>query len=86
MVPRAGIFPSELTALRSAGVLIGVAIALYAILRRRSLRNVDVLILLVAGLGLVLVAGTEITDKLLSAISFETVSYTHLTLPTICSV
>ena len=51
MVPRAGIFPSELTALRSAGLLIGVAIVLYAILRRRSLRNVDVLILLVVGLG-----------------------------------
>ena len=65
MVPRAGIFPSELTALRGAGLLIGVAIILYAILRRRSLRNVDVLILLVAGLGLILVSGTEITDKLL---------------------
>jgi hypothetical protein len=71
MVLRAGIFPSELTALRSAGVLIGVAIVLYAVLRRRSLRNVDVLILLVAGLGLLVVAGTEITDKLLSAFSFE---------------
>jgi hypothetical protein len=71
MVPRAGIFPSELTALRSAGLLIGIAIVLYAIFRRRSLRNVDVLILLAAGLGLVLVSGTEITDKLLSAFSFE---------------
>ena len=39
--------------------------------RRRSLRNADVLILLAAGLGLALVSGTEITDKLLSAFSFE---------------
>jgi hypothetical protein len=71
MVPRAGIFPSELTALRSAGVLIGVAIVVYAVLRRRSLRNAEVLILLGVGLGLVLVSGTEITNKLLSAFSFE---------------
>ncbi len=70
-IPQAGIFPSELTALRSAGLLIGAAIVLYAILRRRALRNVDVLILLVAGVGLVLVSGTEITDRLLSAFSFE---------------
>jgi hypothetical protein len=71
MVPRAGIFPAELTALRSAGLLIGTAILVYAIARRRALRNVDVLILLVAALGLVVVSGTEITDRLLSAFSFE---------------
>src|SRR6188474_71187 len=71
MLPRAGIFPVELTALRSAGLLAAVAIVAYALLRRRSLRNADVLILLAAGLGLALVAGTEITDKLLSAFSFE---------------
>jgi Glycosyl transferase family 2 len=71
MVPVAGIFPSQLTALRSAGLLVGVAIVVYAIARRRSLRNADVLILLIAGVGLALVSGTEITDKLLSAFSFE---------------
>ncbi len=71
MVPGAGIFPSELTALRSAGLVIAAALVLYAILRRHSLRNVDVLILLAAGLGLALVSGTEITDELLSAFSFE---------------
>ena len=71
MVPHAGIFPAELTALRSAGVLVGAAIVVYALARRRALRNVDVLILLLTGLGLVLVSGTEITDKLLSAFSFE---------------
>jgi hypothetical protein len=71
MVPGAGIFPSELTALRSAGLLIAAALVLYAILRRHSLHNVDVLILLAAGLGLAIVSGTEITDELLSAFSFE---------------
>ncbi len=68
---QASILPAELTALRSAGLLVAVAIVIYALLRRRSLRNVDVLILLAAGLGLAVVSGTEITDKLLSAFSFE---------------
>ncbi len=68
---QASIFPSELTALRSAGLLVAAAIIAYALLRRRSLRNVDVLILLAAGLGLAIVSGTEITDELLSAFSFE---------------
>jgi hypothetical protein len=67
----AGIFPAELTALRSAGLLLGLALIAYAVVRRRALRNADVLILLVAGLGLALVSGTEITDRLLSAFSFE---------------
>ncbi len=67
----AGIFPSELTALRSAGLIAAIAVIAYAVLRRRSLRNVDVVILLAAGLGLAIVSGTEITDKLLSAFSFE---------------
>ena len=71
MVPQAGIFPAELTALRAAGLIAAVAIVAYAIARRRSLRNVDVLILLAAGLGLAIVSGTELTDKLLSAFSFE---------------
>jgi hypothetical protein len=67
----AGIFPAELTALRGAGLLAAVALVAYAVLRRRSLRNVDVLILIAAGLGLTLVAGTEIVNGLLSAFSFE---------------
>jgi glycosyl transferase family 2 len=71
MVPRAGIFPAELTALRAAGVVIGVAIVLFAILRRRSLRNADVLILLLAGVGLLVVSGTETVNGLLSAFAFE---------------
>jgi hypothetical protein len=71
MAPYAGIFPAELTALRSVGLIGGIALFIYAVARRRSLRNADVLILLAAGLGLALVSGTEITDKLLSAFSFE---------------
>jgi hypothetical protein len=67
----AGIFPAELTALRAAGLLVALAIVAYAVLRRRSLRNADVLILLLAGLGLAIVSGTEVTDELLSAFSFE---------------
>ncbi len=67
----ASIFPTELTALRGAGLLVAIAILAYALVRRHSLRNVDVLILLATGLGLAIVAGTEITDKLLSAFSFE---------------
>jgi hypothetical protein len=67
----AGIFPAELTALRAAGLVAAVALVAYAVLRRRSLRNADVLILIFAGLGLALVAGTEIVNGLLSAFSFE---------------
>ena len=71
MVPRAGIFPAELTALRTVGLVLGIALVLYAILRRRALRNADVLILILSGLGLAVVAGTEIVDGLLSAFAFE---------------
>jgi Glycosyl transferase family 2 len=71
VAPLAGIFPAELTALRIAGLAFAAGLVAYALLRRRSLRNVDVLILLATGLGLALVSGTEVTDKLLSAFSFE---------------
>ena len=71
MPAQASLFPSELTALRSVGLIAAVAIVAYALIRRRSLRNVDVLILLAAGLGLAVVSGTEIPDKLLSAFSFQ---------------
>jgi Glycosyl transferase family 2 len=71
MVSQAGIFPAELTTLRSAGLLVAIAIGAFAIARRRSLRNVDVLILLGAAIGLAIVSGTELTDVLLSAFSFE---------------
>jgi hypothetical protein len=71
MVPRAGIFPAELTALRSAGVLMAIFLIAYAVMRRRTLRNAEVLLLIAAGLGLAIVSGTEIVNGLLSAFSFE---------------
>jgi len=70
MIP-ATIFPAQLTALRATGLVISILIIAFAILRRRELRNADVIGLLVAGLGLALVSGTEITDRLLSALSFN---------------
>lgn len=69
--PLASIFPAQLTALRAGGLVVALLIVCFAIVRRRSLRNADVLILLAAGVGLAIVAGTEITDRLLSALSFE---------------
>jgi hypothetical protein len=35
------------------------------------LRNADVLILIIAGIGLAVVSGTELTDRVLSALSFQ---------------
>jgi Glycosyl transferase family 2 len=67
----ATVFPSELTALRALGLVAGAAIIAFALIRRRSLRNADILILLLAGLGLLFVAGTELTDALLEAFSFK---------------
>ncbi len=67
----AALFPSELTALRSAGLILAATLVAYALIRRRTLRNVDVLILLASGLGLAIVSGTELTDALLSTFSFE---------------
>ena len=65
------LLPPELTAIRAAGLVLAVAIAAYAISRRRQLRNADVLILLLVALGLAIVAGTEIPDAILSAFSFK---------------
>ena len=68
----AGLFPPELTALRAVGLILGVALIAYAVVRRRALRNVDV----AASCSSPASAwrsspGTEITDELLSAFSFE---------------
>ncbi|HVT00169.1 MAG TPA: glycosyltransferase family 2 protein [Solirubrobacterales bacterium] len=71
MVPLAGIFPAELTALRGVGLAIALVLVVYAIVRRHSLRNADVLLLLVAGVALAIVTGTEVVNGLLSAFSFE---------------
>ena len=71
MIPTADLLPPELTAIRASGLVLAVAIGAFAIRRRRSLRNADVLILLLIALGLAVVAGTEIPDALLEAFSFE---------------
>jgi len=67
----ASIFPTELTAIRVAGLIAAALIAGFAIWRRRSLRNVDVLILLLIALGLAIVSGTQLLDALLRAFSFK---------------
>ena len=51
--------------------MIAAGLAAFAIWRRRSLRNVDVLILLLVALGLAIVAGTELLDAILGAFSFK---------------
>ena len=71
MSPLASVFPPELTAIRVVGLVIAAGLAAFAIGRRRSLRNADVLILLVLALGLALVSGTQILDALLRAFSFK---------------
>jgi hypothetical protein len=71
MVPLAGLFPAELTALRAVGLAIALILVVYAVVRRRQLRNADVLILVLAGVGLAIVTGTEVVNGLLSAFSFE---------------
>jgi Glycosyl transferase family 2 len=67
----ADILPPELTAIRAAGLVVALLVAGFAIWRRRTMRNADVLILLLVAFGLALVAGTEIPDSVLSAFEFE---------------
>jgi Glycosyl transferase family 2 len=71
MVPLAGIFPAEPTALRAVGLAVALILVVYAVVRRRDLRNADVLLLVLAGLALAIVTGTEVVNGLLSAFSFE---------------
>jgi hypothetical protein len=71
MVPLAGILPAELTALRAVGLAIALILVVYAVARRRTLRNADVVLLVLSGLALAIVTGTEVVNGLLSAFSFE---------------
>ena len=61
----------ELSALRLSGLIAGVCVIAFAIWRRRSLRNVDVLIILFAGLGLILVSATNVADAVLEFFDFQ---------------
>ncbi len=51
--------------------MLAIGVAAFAIWRRRTLRNADVLILLTVAAALAIVAGTELLDAILSAFSFE---------------
>jgi hypothetical protein len=72
------VFPAELTAIRALGLALAAGLVGFAIWRRRSLRNVDVLILIGLGLGLAIVAGTELLDALLEAFSFRQENNTRI--------
>ena len=61
----------ELSAIRVAGLVASAAVIGFAIWRRRALRNVDVLILLLAGFALAIVSATELTNALLELFSFR---------------
>ena len=71
LLPVSSIFPPELTAIRAVGLAIAVLVAGFAIVRRRSLRNADVVILLAIALGLAIVSGTQLLDAILGAFSFK---------------
>jgi len=61
----------DLSALRAAGLIAGVAVIAFAVWRRRALRNIDILIMLFAGLFLVVVATTNAADAVLEFFSFR---------------
>jgi hypothetical protein len=61
----------ELSAIRVAGLVASVLIGAFAVWRRRSLRNVDVLILLFSALALAIVSATTLTDTVLAWFSFR---------------
>ena len=61
----------EFSAIRVAGLVASAAVIGFAVWRRRSLRNVDVLILLCAGLALAIVSATDLTDAFLELFSFR---------------
>jgi hypothetical protein len=61
----------DLSALRVTGLIAGAAVITFAVWRRRSLRNADILIMLLAGLGLLVVSATNLLDAVLEAFSFR---------------
>jgi hypothetical protein len=67
----ASIFPEELTALRTFGLVLAVALVVYAVWRRHTLSNAAVLLAILGGIALAIVSGTELLNGLLSAFSFE---------------
>ena len=61
----------EISALRAAGIVACLGLLAFAVWRRRSLRNADILILLFSAIALAIVSATTLTDTLLSAFSFK---------------
>jgi hypothetical protein len=61
----------DLSAIRVFGVIAGAGVIALAVWRRRSLRNGDILIMLFAGIALILVSGTTVTDSVLEFFSFK---------------
>jgi glycosyl transferase family 2 len=59
------------SAIRVAGVLAAAAIVAFVLLRRRTLRNADILILLIAALALAVVSATTLADTVLGWFSFR---------------
>jgi hypothetical protein len=61
----------DLSALRVAGLIAAVAMISFAVWRRRSLRNGDVVIILLAGFALAIVSATNAADAVLEFFSFR---------------
>jgi Glycosyl transferase family 2 len=61
----------DISALRASGLIAGIGVIGFAVWRRRSLRNADILIMLLAGLGLIVVSTTNVADALLEFFSFK---------------
>ena len=61
----------DFSAIRIAGALAGLGVIAFAVWRRRSLRNADVLILLLAGLCLLVIAATNAADAVLEFFDFR---------------
>jgi hypothetical protein len=61
----------DVSALRLLGILAGALVIAFAVWRRASLRNGDILLLLGAGVVLLLVGLTDVLDALLGAFSFR---------------
>ena len=61
----------EFSALRASGLVAGIAVMAFAIWRRRSLRNADILIILLAGIALIAVSTTNVADTVLGFFDFK---------------
>jgi hypothetical protein len=70
-VTPASIFPPELTALRTAGLVFAVLLIAFVVWRRRELSNGAVLLGILGGLALLIVSGTELVDAVLELFAFE---------------